>query len=63
VVADGGRVVAVTATGDTVARAKLQAYTAVREIRWQGAWCRKDIAEKGLLEEHRRAAAAGGEGA
>lgn len=63
VVADGGRAIAVTATGDTLARAKLQAYTAVREIRWQGAWCRKDIAEKGLLEEHRRAAAADGEGA
>jgi phosphoribosylamine--glycine ligase len=52
VVTDGGRVLAVTAQGQTLARAKLQAYTAVREIRWPGAWCRKDIADKGLGREH-----------
>ena len=52
VVADGGRVLAVTAVGDTLARAKLQAYAAVREIRWPGAWCRKDISDKGLRREH-----------
>ena len=51
VVTDGGRVLAVTAQGPTLARAKLQAYTAVREIRWPGAWCRKDIADKGLVRE------------
>ena len=51
VVADGGRVLAVTARGPTLARAKLHAYTAVKEIRWQGAWCRKDIADKGLSRE------------
>jgi phosphoribosylamine--glycine ligase len=49
--ADGGRVLAVTARGPTLARAKLHAYTAVKEIRWAGAWCRKDIADKGLLRE------------
>jgi phosphoribosylamine--glycine ligase len=48
VVTDGGRVLAVTALGASLARAKLQAYTAVRRIRWPGAWCRKDIADKGL---------------
>ena len=48
VVSDGGRVLAVTSLGPTLARAKLQAYTAVKEIRWPGAWCRKDIADKGL---------------
>ncbi len=52
VVADGGRVLAVTALGSTLARAKLQAYTAVKEIRWPGAWCRKDIADKGLRRAH-----------
>ena len=57
---DGGRTIAVTGVAETLARAKLQAYTAVREIRWQGAWCRKDIADKGLREEHARAAADGG---
>jgi len=48
---DGGRVLAVTAVGPTLARAKLQAYTAVKEIRWLGAWCRKDISNKGLARE------------
>jgi len=48
---DGGRVLAVTAVGSTLARAKLQAYTAVKEIRWLGAWCRKDISNKGLAQE------------
>ena len=51
VVADGGRVLAVTALGSSLARAKLQAYTAVRAIRWSGAWCRKDISDKGLNRE------------
>jgi phosphoribosylamine--glycine ligase len=57
VVSDGGRVLAVTAVGDTLARAKLQAYSAVREIRWQGAWCRKDISDKALAFERAAAAA------
>ena len=30
------------------AAAKLQAYTAVKCIRWPGAWCRKDISDKAL---------------
>ncbi len=51
VVTDGGRVLAVTASEASLARAKLQAYTAVRAIRWPGAWCRKDIADKGLRQE------------
>ena len=48
---DGGRVLAVTGVGPTLARAKLQAYSAVKEIRWPGAWCRKDISNKGLAHE------------
>lgn len=48
VVNSGGRVLGVTAIGDTISKAKLQAYTAVKEIRWQGAWCRKDISDKAL---------------
>jgi long-chain acyl-CoA synthetase len=55
IVADGGRVLAVTALGPSLARAKLQAYTAVKEIRWPGAWCRKDIADKGLNFERQAA--------
>jgi phosphoribosylamine--glycine ligase len=48
VVTAGGRVLAVTALGNTIAAAKLQAYTAVKCIRWPGAWCRKDIADKAM---------------
>jgi phosphoribosylamine--glycine ligase len=44
----GGRVLGVTALGDSIAGAKLQAYTAVKCIRWEGAWCRKDISDKAL---------------
>ena len=46
VVTSGGRVLGVTALGATIAQAKLQAYTAVKQIRWEGAWCRKDISDK-----------------
>ena len=46
VVNDGGRVLGVTAIGDTIADAKLRAYQAVKCIRWDGAWCRKDISDK-----------------
>jgi phosphoribosylamine--glycine ligase len=59
VVTDGGRVLAVTAAEATLARAKLQAYTAVRAIRWPGGWCRKDISDKGLRHEHALLVAAG----
>jgi len=48
VVTAGGRVLGVTALGNTIANAKLQAYTAVKHIRWPGAWCRKDIADKAM---------------
>lgn len=46
VVNNGGRVLGVTAIGDNVAAAKLSAYQAVKCIRWDGAWCRKDISDK-----------------
>ena len=46
VVTDGGRVLGVTALGENVAQAKLRAYQAVKCIRWDGAWCRKDISDK-----------------
>ena len=48
VVNDGGRVLGVTAIGNSISNAKLQAYTAVQKIRWPGAWCRKDISDKAL---------------
>ncbi|MCE5302194.1 MAG: phosphoribosylamine--glycine ligase [Planctomycetaceae bacterium] len=46
VVTAGGRVLNVTALGETIPKAKLNAYRAVKCIRWPGAWCRKDISDK-----------------
>lgn len=46
IVANGGRVLGVTALGDNIGDAKLKAYQAVKQIRWDGAWCRKDISDK-----------------
>jgi phosphoribosylamine--glycine ligase len=48
VVTNAGRVLGVTGLGSTISAAKLQAYTAVKCIRWEGAWCRKDISDKAL---------------
>lgn len=49
VVTNGGRVLGVTAISHSIADAKLKAYTAVRKIRWDGSWCRKDIADKAMM--------------
>ena len=46
VVTTGGRVLGVTALGESLANAKLNAYKGVQAIRWPGAWCRKDISDK-----------------
>lgn len=43
VVTDGGRVLAVTGRGRTLAEARAQAYETVQAIRWEGAQYRKDI--------------------
>ena len=48
VVTNGGRVLGVTALGQSISNAKLQAYSAVKAIRFSGAWCRKDISDKAL---------------
>ncbi|MEZ5669966.1 MAG: phosphoribosylamine--glycine ligase [Alphaproteobacteria bacterium] len=42
-VADGGRVLGVTALGDTVAKAQARAYEAVRKIDWPDGFYRTDI--------------------
>ncbi|MCA9059753.1 MAG: phosphoribosylamine--glycine ligase [Planctomycetaceae bacterium] len=46
VVNTGGRVLGVTALGDTVQAAKQRAYQAVDLISWSGGWCRRDISDK-----------------
>ncbi len=48
VVTSGGRVLGVTAVGDTVADAIARAYGAVAEIGWDGCYYRKDIGKKAL---------------
>jgi phosphoribosylamine--glycine ligase len=47
-VTDGGRVLGVTALGDTLSAARNRAYEAVAKIRFAGAHYRKDIAAKAL---------------
>jgi phosphoribosylamine--glycine ligase len=48
IVTDGGRVLGVTALGDTLAEAKKNAYEAVGKITFAGAFYRRDIADKAL---------------
>jgi phosphoribosylamine--glycine ligase len=48
VVTNGGRVLGVTALGATVAAAKTRAYEAVDRIQFEGAYCRRDIADKAI---------------
>ncbi|MBL7215622.1 MAG: phosphoribosylamine--glycine ligase [Phycisphaerae bacterium] len=48
IVTSGGRVLGVTALGETIAEAKMRAYEAVDMISFDGAYCRRDIADKAL---------------
>ncbi|MCK5565760.1 MAG: phosphoribosylamine--glycine ligase [Planctomycetes bacterium] len=48
IVTAGGRVLGVTALGDTIADAKKKAYQAVDIISFEGAYCRRDIADKAI---------------
>ncbi len=50
VVTDGGRVLGITALGDTLALAKERAYEAVKLISFPGAFYRTDIADKALID-------------
>jgi phosphoribosylamine---glycine ligase len=43
VLADGGRVLGVTARGESIAEAKSRAYAAIDKIDWPGGFCRHDI--------------------
>ncbi|MDB4743339.1 phosphoribosylamine--glycine ligase [Planctomicrobium sp.] len=47
----GGRVLGVTSLGQDLSEAKRRAYEAVKCIRWQGAWCRKDISDKARRDQ------------
>jgi phosphoribosylamine--glycine ligase len=48
IVTNGGRVLGVTAVGDSVAHAQEKAYEAVDMISFEGAYFRKDIADKAV---------------
>ncbi len=48
IVTSGGRVLGVTALGETIARAKSRAYEAVDKISFEGAYYRRDIADKAI---------------
>ncbi|MNI89536.1 Phosphoribosylamine--glycine ligase [compost metagenome] len=48
VVTSGGRVLCVTALGDTVAQAQQRAYQLAEGIRWQDSFCRKDIGYRAI---------------
>lgn len=50
-VADGGRVLAVTATGRTVAEAQSRAYAAVQRIDWPEGFYRRDIGWRAVQRE------------
>jgi phosphoribosylamine--glycine ligase len=48
IVTNGGRVLGVTALGDTIRQAKQGAYRAVDKIKFDGAYYRRDIADKAI---------------
>ena len=52
IVTNGGRVLGVTALGDTIRDAKANAYIAVDKIKFDGAYCRRDIADKAIKESN-----------
>ncbi|HCR97924.1 MULTISPECIES: phosphoribosylamine--glycine ligase [Halomonas] len=51
VTTSGGRVLCVTALGESVFSAQQQAYKGVKEIRWEGAEYRRDIAYRAIARE------------
>jgi phosphoribosylamine--glycine ligase len=51
IVTSGGRVLCVTALGDTVAAAQARAYEVVKKIRWNGAQYRSDIGYRAIARE------------
>jgi phosphoribosylamine--glycine ligase len=48
IITSGGRVLGVTALAETIGRAKEKAYEAVDKIKFDGAYCRRDIADKAI---------------
>ncbi|HEX2146700.1 MAG TPA: phosphoribosylamine--glycine ligase [Pseudorhizobium sp.] len=51
-VATGGRVLNVTATGPTVAEAQAKAYALIEQIDWENGFCRRDIGWRAIAREN-----------
>jgi phosphoribosylamine--glycine ligase len=51
ILADGGRVLAITALGDSVTEAQARAYAAVARIDWPEGFCRRDIGYRAVARE------------
>ncbi len=51
IVSDGGRVLAITASGRNVGEARERAYAAVNRIDWPGGFCRRDIGWRAVARE------------
>ena len=51
ILANGGRVLAITAAGDSVASAQQAAYAAVDQVRWPEGFCRRDIGWRAVARE------------
>jgi phosphoribosylamine--glycine ligase len=51
VVTSGGRVLCVTALGDSVSEAQARAYDRVKQIRWKGVYYRTDIGYRAIARE------------
>jgi phosphoribosylamine--glycine ligase len=51
ILSNGGRVLNITATGDTITQAVSRAYSAADKIDWPGGFCRRDIAWRALERE------------
>jgi phosphoribosylamine--glycine ligase len=56
VVADGGRVLGVSALGASVGEAQARAYAAVDRIRWPEGFCRRDIGWRAVARQSRETA-------
>jgi phosphoribosylamine--glycine ligase len=51
IVANGGRVLNVSAVGKTVAEAQKRAYAAIDRIHWPQGFCRRDIGARAVTRE------------
>ena len=54
ILANGGRVLCVTARGKSVAAAQSKAYAAIDKIDWPGGFCRRDIGWRAIARENSR---------